>query len=128
MTDSVLRLEVAAGADPLRRESLTNDLRETLLADPGVDAAGLVVTSLRAEPAPGAKGAVTDVVAVLVAGGVYARPAADVLVAAVQSWCARDRRISVTARDGARSVEFVGSPTRREADLLQRFFHDHDHS
>jgi hypothetical protein len=124
MTHSVLQLEVAAGADPLVRERLTNDLCRTLLADPGIDAAGLVITSPQPSSSPGAKGPVTDVVAVLVAGTVYARPVADVLIAAVQSWCARDRRISVKIRDGDRRAEFVGSPTRRETELIERFFSD----
>jgi hypothetical protein len=66
----------------------------------------------------------TDTVTVLVAGAPYARPAADALIAAIQSWCARDRRTSVTVRDGERSVQIVGSPTRRQAELLEQFWRD----
>jgi hypothetical protein len=82
----------------------------------------VVTTAGRQVAATGGKGTVTDAIAVLVAGTPYARPAADALTGAVQSWCARDRRTSVTVRDGDRSVEIVGSPTRRQTELLEQFW------
>jgi hypothetical protein len=51
---------------------------------------------------------------------------ADVLTAALEKWCSRDRRVSVRLREGDRTVEIVGNPTKQQKELLEEFWQRSD--
>jgi hypothetical protein len=122
-----LQLEVLAGGDPLRQERLIHDLHEHLVADESLAAAGVTIAPAPPLPARRSKkGTVETVVALLVAGAPYAQPVADVLTAALEKWCSRDRRVSVRLRDGDRTVEIVGNPTKQQKELLEEFWQRSD--
>ncbi|MDN5916648.1 MAG: hypothetical protein L0I76_16350 [Pseudonocardia sp.] len=125
----MLRLGVQAGADPRRVERLTRELHDALTADDDVRAAGITVSPAPPpEAEPGAKGTIETAAALIVLGRYFARPAADALIAAIQSWCARDRRVTVTLTDGDRSIDIVGSPTGAQKDMVEGFWRDGQNS
>lgn len=126
MSDHELTVTVNAGSDPRRRERAVQDLRVALVDDPAVTRTGIAVTRVPGHPAPdGAKGTVELVGAagtLAVLGQWYAPHVADVLKTAIQEWCARDRRVSVTVHDGDRSVSFTGTPDAEQQAVIDRFF------
>ena len=118
---ATLRVQVLAGSDPLRIERLTDDLLSTLAAS-DITRAGLTISPVGRTTEPGSKGNLEAVVALLVAGAPYAQPAAEVLTAAIQGWCARDRRVTVLITEGDRRVEIVGDPTPAQRELVDDFW------
>jgi hypothetical protein len=124
---SALQLEVLAGGDPLRQERLIRNLQEHLMADERLSATGVTIVPAPPPPArPGTKGTVETIAMLLVAGAPYAQPVADVLTAALEKWCSRDRRVTVRVREGDRAVEVVGNPTKQQKELLEEFWQRSD--
>lgn len=118
---ATLRVQVLAGSDPLRIERLTDDLLNALVGS-DITRAGITISPVGRTTGPGGKGTLETVVALLVAGAPYAQPAAEVLTAAIQGWCARDRRVRVLISEGDRQVEIVGDPTPAQRELVDDFW------
>jgi hypothetical protein len=118
---ATLRVQVLAGSDPLRIEQLTHDLLGTL-SNSDVARTGVTISPVTRVAGPGSKGNLEAIVALLVAGAPYAQPAADVLIAAIQGWCARDRRVRVLVSDGDRRAEIVGDPTPTQREIVDDFW------
>jgi hypothetical protein len=125
---SVLRLEVGAGDDVLRQERLTRELRDALVTLAGIDVAFGAPAGPSGE---GRKGTVETVLTLIATITALGRPAAQVLITAIQEWCVRDSRRVVRLKDGDRSLEITGNPTgaqQRAIDEFLRRFGDHDES
>lgn len=116
-----MHVEVLAGSDPVRIERLTHNLLDTLSTS-DVSRAGVTISPVTRAAGPGSKGTLEAVIALLVAGAPYAQPAAEVLTAAIQGWCARDRRARVLVSDGDRRVEIVGNPTPAQQEIVDEFW------
>ncbi len=125
---SVLQLEVGAGDDVLRQERLTRDLRDELVTQAGID----VAFGTPADPSgEGRKGTVETVLTLIATITALGRPAAQVLVTAIQEWCVRDSRRVVHLKDGDRSLEITGDPTEAQQRAIEEFlrrFEDRDES
>lgn len=125
VNESVLHVEILSGRDPLRREQLTRALHTALSGDHRLRDVRIEPLSA-GPPSEGAKGSIEAAVALLIAGAPYARPTADALIGAIQSWCDRDRRTTVRITDGDRSVDVVGDPTPEQRALVEQFFSGSD--
>ncbi len=125
---SVLQIEVGAGDDVLRQERLTRELRDKLAALDGID----VAFGASAGPSgEGRKGTVETVLTLIATITALGRPAAQVLVTAIQEWCVRDSRRVVHLKDGDRSLEIKGDPTDAQQRAIEEFlrrFDDRDES
>lgn len=125
---SILQLEVVAGSDVLRHERLTRDLCDDLSTLSGVN------VSFEAAAAPsgeGRKGTMATVLTLIATITTMGRPAAQVLIAAIQEWCARDGRRIVRIKDGDRTLEIIGNPTGAQQSAIEEFIHrldDHGES
>lgn len=120
---SIFQLEVGAGDDVLRHERLTRDLRDELAMLDGVDVSFGAVAASSGE---GRKGAVETVLALIVTITALGRPAAHVLVTAIQEWCVRDSRRVVHVKDGDRSLEITGDPTEAQQRAIEEFMRQFD--
>lgn len=121
-------MEVGAGDDVLRQERLTRDLRDELATLDGIDFA----FGTSAVPSGGGrKGTVETVLMLIATIAALGRPAAQVLVTAIQEWCVRDSRRIVHLKDGNRSLEITGNPTEAQQRAIEEFlrrFDDRDAS
>ncbi len=125
---SILWLEVGAGNDVLRHERLTRNLRDELAVLDGVDVA---LGAAAAPSGEGRKGTVETALTLIATITVLGRPAAQVLVTAIQAWCIRDSRRVVHVKDGDRSLEITGDPTEAQQRAIKEFirqFNDRDES
>lgn len=90
---SILQVEIIAGSDVLRHERLTRDLYDELSTLDGFYVAFGAAAALAGE---GRKGTVETVLPLIVTFTALGRPTAQVLITAIQEWCARDsRRLSM---------------------------------
>lgn len=127
MTEPSLHISVRAGSDRRRVERLTDELRGALARDTDLLREGVRVAESDPGPhIPGSKGALETTATLVVIGQFFARPVADVLIAAIQGWCARDRRVSVDVSDGERTITIVGTPRPEHQQAIEEFFGSRD--
>jgi hypothetical protein len=124
MISTMLRLEVVAGADPLRLERLTEDLRTTISNDKTLRSAGVVAQRPMGSSHAGSKGSAQDVATILLETAPFALPVLSALADVIGRWCARDRRSTVRISHGDRSMEITGDPTPEQRAAIERFLSD----
>jgi hypothetical protein len=113
------QLTVPTGGDTLRQERLTRDLHDALRGADGL-VVGFVDDEKPAEP--GHKGAGVGEVALWAATATaVARPASQVLIAAIKEWCAKERQRQVKVTYEGNSVTITGRPDAAQERVVHDF-------